>query len=536
MTWADRSMAAAAAVCLTIAMLVSCSTEPSSDDTTAAPPEGIIGALSADLKTLDFPQADDRNTQIIARLIGDSLIWQDARGQVIPRIATRWEWSEDHRTLTFHMRDDARWHDGRPVTAADVVYSAAVYSDPERAAPSVVSMFEQIASIVAVDDHTVVVSYAEALATTIRMWGEVLLPAHLADRSADAPDFVPVGCGPWKFGRWVHGERVIIEANPDYYDGVPKVPFLAFEVIRDYGLRLDALEAGKIHWAGLTPTLMREIRDDPESRKRFRIHRYELPYSYFIAWRMDGSNPFFADARVRRAMSHGIDRAGYLEKVQQGAGRPGVTYHPPPVAGFDADIEPWAFDPSKARRLLEEAGWIDTDSDGVREKNGRDFRFSLLYVAMGETTRIAEAVQAQLAAISVRMDLDPVDGAVFHQRKRARKFESLMSGFHFDLDPDPFYVLHSSQAASGFNHAGLKDDQIDAWIEEARRTFDWDARLAIYEKVQERVHQLEPVTHLFYPVSFLAVDRRIQGLETPVTGPLAYWPGAMKWRWSEQAD
>jgi peptide/nickel transport system substrate-binding protein len=486
--------------------------------------------LFDDPTTLDFARAQDNDSWRIAHLIGDSLVYVDADMELVPRVARGWEWSDDLLTLTFHLRGDVSWHDGRPVTAQDVVYTWRTLTDPVEGIAEFALRFNQVETVEAVDPVTARVRYRSPFAPAITAWLFPLLPAHHENRATH-----PLGCGPWRFASHTRGERLVLEANENYWDGAPLLPGLEFTVIRDYGAQVDALRAGETVLAAVYPDLYRQYRNDEEFLSRFAVHTYQVPYLYYIAWRAGGGNPFFDDARVRRAMALALDRHGYLEKIAEGLGTPGVSVFHPSSWAYDVQIEPWPHDPERAADLLERAGWRRPPGGGVRQRDGQPFRFELTYPTGSENERMASWFQARLAEVGVALELDPVEWAVLLERARAGRFEAVMLGRYLLPDPDPYEMLHSSQIGTGVNYAAVNDPQVDAWIETARTTVDREQRRSIYHRLQDWLHEQEPITVVSYPRSRVAVRRDLGGFVVTPRGYLDFWPGPSAWHWSRTA-
>lgn len=483
--------------------------------------------LATDPQTLDPARATDNVSITLNHLIGDSLVHFDQDLNIVPRVAQSWEWSDDKLTLTFHLRSHVLWHDGKPVTAQDVVHTWQQVTDPGRGAPDVALFFNLVDSVTATDSRTAVVRYRRPFAPALVAWALPLLPRHHPGMDP------PLGCGPWVFEKWEKGARLIVRANPDYYDGPPKIPRLEFEILRDFSTRLAALQAGRIDMAPLAPDQWELVKKDPAFLKRFTLLEFPMLYYFYIAWRMDGSNPFFTDAEVRQALTLAIDRAGYLEKIGKGFGVPAVTSIHPRQWAFDSSLSPWPFDPEAARARLERAGWVDRNGDGFREKNGTPFRFKLSYpTTTKEWERIAVFVQSGLKEVGVEVVLEPLEWAVFRERTRAGRFEAMMSGRQLDSDPDPYDLWHSSQARGGVNYAGLADPELDHWLEQARETYDRQERIRLYHLVQRRLHELQPVTFFSYSNSKWAVDQRLKGIQPTPLGLFHFWPGSTAWEWS----
>lgn len=486
--------------------------------------------LSSDPQSLDPVRASDIDGWRLSRLIGDSLIDVDVHANPVARLARRWEWLEDGRTLAFDLDERARWHDGRPVTSEDVAFTWRTAIDPEVAIPEVRQDFTGIEEVSTPTPWRALVHYREPYAPALLSWRTPILPRHHEDRVGH-----PLGCGPWRFADWRTGERIILESNAEYRLGPPALPGLRFEIIRGYAGQLDALRAGLIDVSALAPDGFRRVRDDPEFAARFAILEYRLPYIFYIAWRIDRSPPLFDDPRTRRALSMAIDRRGFLEKIADGLGDVGVTSFHPEIWGYDESLKPWPYDPQEAAALLDAAGWRP-GPDGIRRRRGRAFRFRLLYPAtIAENDRIAAFVQSHLRRVGVAMELEPADWPVVLDRTRERRFDALMTGRMLGFDPDPYDMWHSSQAEGGVNYSGYRDAEVDQLIERARHLHARAERTRLYHRIQRKLHEDEPMTVLFYPRSRIAVSRQLDGLAVGPAGYLDFWPGPSAWKWKDMA-
>ena len=486
--------------------------------------------IPADPESLSFATVKGRWSLIITELIGDSLVGLDRNMEIIPRLAESWSWSGDHLHLTFHLREDATWHDGRPVTSADVVHTWKVLTDASSGTSSWTPAFAPIQRVEALDDLTLRVDYDKPFAAALNGWGAPLIPEH---RPLEDPEYI--GCGPWILERWDRGERIVLRANPAHYLP-PRLDRLVMEILPDPGTRFKALRAGQLDICGLLPAQWQATQEDPELMSRLDFFEYRILYFFFIAWKDAGPASLFHDPRVRRAMTEAIDRQGFLDRFMEGFGQVAVTTFHPDCWAFDPQLAPWPYDPADARRLLENAGWHEPSEGKVRKSAGRPFRFKLTYAAgSSETENIATYVQSQLAEVGVEAVLEPLEWSLFLQRIRQDKdYDAVMNGWGLDVDPDPFDLFHSSQTGpGGANYAFIRDEMVDELIERARETFDRPRRRELYWRLQQRLHQLEPETVLFYPASRTTHDRRLEGVQGSPLGPLRFTPGSCAWHWQE---
>jgi peptide/nickel transport system substrate-binding protein len=519
-----RHSSLAVAVTVTVlGALTACDRTPSSAS------GRFVYPLPIEPTTLNFVTATDIYAHLVTSLVGDGLVDHDAALRPVPRLARAWEFSPDGRLLTFHLRPEARFHDGRPVTGADVRFTWQRAIDPKSRAPGRLSDLLPVAAVDVPDPHTVVVTYRAPYAPALSAWEMPILPRHLyegEDFATSRYNRAPIGSGPFRFQSWEAGRRIVLTANDDWWGGRPRLDTVVFAIVPSPETALRALLAGEVDYAGLTPAQWDSEGSRASFTRRFRPVRFESLYFYYIAWRGDGRNPFFGDAGVRRALSLAIDRGAYVRNVLRGNGRPTDSlYHP--AQGIAAGTGAPVCDPAAAARLLDEAGWRIDPGTGRRARAGRPFRFTLLiYAGAGEPLQIAQVVQESLRRLGVDMSIERLDWPSLWSRLKSGAFDAALSGTLPDLDPDAVYgMLHSSQIDGGQNYAAFRDAQVDAWLDAARATLDPPARRALYETIDRRVRELAPYAPLFHPVVLGALSRRVGGLEPSPRGLLDPYPG-----------
>ena len=523
----------------------------------AAPPEKsrFVFSMQAEPATLNFVAGTDTASVLVERLVSDFLVDHDRTMAVVPRLAQSWDWSADKRTLTFHLRQGVRFHDGRPLTSDDVLYTYERLVDPKSKAIGRLDGFLTVDGVTAPDPATVVVRYREPYAPALRAWEIPILPAHRyrgADFETAPENRAPIGAGPFRFASWEAGRRIVLLANDDYWGGRPAIDEFVFQIQPSLDTSLLALLAGEIDYSKVTASAWGSRRDDPAFRARYRVITFTPLFFYYIAWRGDGSNPFFADPSVRRALSLALDREGYIRSILHGLGEPVPSPFtpllpkpsapqgaPPPGAGdvpaAKVDDVPAAqgggatFDPGRAARLLDDAGWRLDAKTGLRSRAGRPFRFTLLVFAGGEDhVAFAQVAQDALRQIGVEMRVERLDWPALWSRLKSGQFEAALSGFNPTPDPDSLYgFLHSSQIGGGQNYAAYRDQDVDRWLEEGRRALDPAERAAIYRRIEERIATAQPYTTLFSPAVIGALNARFEGADASPLGILGHVPGAL---------
>jgi peptide/nickel transport system substrate-binding protein len=501
----------------------------------------VRAGLYSDPQSVSLLGGRDRTSEIIGRLVTDSLVQYDSSLILQPRLASSWEIDQEGRRVTFHLRSGVLWHDGTPLTADDVLFSVAKARDPASQAPSFLTQFEDLVDIHAPDPMTVEATYSKAYADFLEGWTLPIIPEHLAGRDEDllTGEFArnPIGCGPFRFVRYEPGVEIVLERNPDYWDGAPEIERLTFRVVPDDRTAYQALLRGDLDLVSVPPDLWRESLDSPEAEGLTRFVYYRLAV-WYLAWNQDGSNPWFTDARVRRAMVMALDRPRFIEKVLDGLSKVASTTYHPDSPWADPDLESWPYAPVEAGRLLDGAGWIDTDGDGIRDRDGEPFSFTLTYPASPQeiSDRIAAWIQQSLRDIGVRMEIERLEWRAFLERRKAHQFESVMAYFSFTPIPDQYELYHSGAREEGFNFFGFSDPEVDRLLELGRTTFDLEERRRIYFRLQRRLHELEPLSPLFHFASPVLHHPRLEGIEL---SPLDVWrttPGPRAWRWGSGAE
>ncbi len=501
-------------------------------------PSTVRVLMSHDPPSLSLIGKVDRNSQILAAQITDALLRYDEHMELQPRLARDWEFSEDRLTLTFHLRAGVRWHDGRELTADDVIFSVEQARDPLVENRSFAPQFQDLVSMEALDPLTLRARYSVATQDVLDAWRLPIIPRHLAEPGAEllTGDFAqkPVGCGPFRFLRYRPGEEIVLAANDDYWDGRPRIDRLVFRIFPDQRTGYQALLAGELDMMTVTPDLWRESREADAATHLDGFVYYRLSV-WQVGWNLDGSNPFFTDPRVRRAMILALDREKFNENVLHGLARPAATTFHPGLAWTDPAILPLPFDPDEARRLLEDAGWVDSDGDGVRERDGRPFHFTLMIHASTQAINdhMAAWQQQSWAEVGIRAEIEKLEWRQFRERRRSHEFQAAMAGLSFTPSPDQFELYHSS-ARDAFNFGGLSDPDVDRLLEQGRTTVEVRARRAIFFELQRRLHELQPIGCLLHFPTPVLHDRRLQGI---VSSPLDHWRitrGPREWHWVEE--
>lgn len=490
----------------------------------------LIYHLGAEPATLNPITATDASESTInGDKVYETLLKRDNETlELVPVLAESWEISDDKMKYTFKLREDVKWHDGQPFTAEDVVFSYEKIMDPKVDSPHLKSYYQEILDVKALDEHTVEFTYARPYFLALEFCGGMpIVPEHIfseGEFNTNPAGRKPVGTGPYKFVEWETGSQIVLERNEEYWGEKPSLQKIIFKIIADPTVAFQVLKREELDVAGLTPIQWDRQSNTPAFKNHFDKYSYFRPNYNFIGWNMN--KPFFEDKKVRTAMTHFVNRELILEKVLLGLGA--VVTNPFYINSpeYPDDIEPLEYNPDKARELLDEAGWKDTDGDGVRDKDGVKFEFEFLLPSGSDTSeKIATILKEQLDNNGIVMNIRKTEWAVFTTRLSGRKFDAVILGWSMGVESDPYQIWHSSQVDKGSNFVGFKNERADELIEKARSEFDKDRRIELYREFANIVHDMQPYTFLFCRKSTVAVHNRFENVKVYPLGidPLEWY-------------
>jgi len=491
---------------------------------------GIVveGGL-ADLVTLNPVLADDHTSLSIIELLFDRLLAVDPQtGSLRPGLASSWQVSADGLTITFTLRDDVLWHDGQPFSAADVEFTFKAIVNPAVGSPRQAD-FSLVKEFKAVDDTTFVVTLVDADCSILYDLSSVsIVPRHILgadDIHTSHFNANPVGTGPFMFGEWVVGDHVTLLRNPSYWGQVPHLDAWTYKVAADEEALLAGLEAGQLDVIPLSSDDLASV----EAAGRFQIYRHPANEYYFIGYNTD--HPILGDVRVRRALSQAVDRQRLLDRILGGQGQlldtgllPAHWAYPQELAGYPFDsTQDRSFAPTRAAQLLAEAGWVDSDGDGIRDRDGEPL--SLRLATNGENpTREAIALLAQqyYLAVGVAAEVELMWWGNFLENTFTHDFDVVIFSWPLALDPDGWELWHSSESVlnSGFNFVSYHNPRVDELLLQGLRVPKCEKarRAAIYGEIATILAEDQPYTFLFAPDNLIAVNERVGGV---APGPFA---------------
>lgn len=494
---------------------------PAAEPTRTPAGDWLIVSGIAEPRALIPLMASESASAELCRLLYNGLVKYDKDIRLVGDLAESWRVEEGGLVIVFNLRRGVRWHDGAPFTAADVEFTYRKLVDPESPTPYG-GDFEKVRSLEVIDPHTVRVTYKEPFAPGLASWGMGMLPKHLLDGQDLRTTPLarkPVGTGPFRFRSWIPGQRVDLEANPDYYGGKPGIGRYVYRIIPDPGTAFLELQTERIDHTGLTALQYSRQTDTPFFRVHYDKYRYpSFGYSY-IGYNLD--DPLFADKRVRQALGRAIDKEEIVRAVLMGLGRAATGPFLPGTWAYDPDVPVGAYDPDGARRLLASAGWADTDGDGWLDKDGRKFSFELLTNHGNEQRKLAaEIIQRRLREVGIDMRIQVLEwGTLLKEHIDKRRYQAVLMAWNLSRDPDIHDIFHSSKTAPGeFNFVGYRNAQADLLLEEGRRVFGEEERAGIYRRLHRLLAEEEPYMFLYVPDALPIVHKRFKGVEAVPAG------------------
>jgi peptide/nickel transport system substrate-binding protein len=501
------------------------SSKPAASQAEKGPPaygDLLIQGSIGDASNLIPMMASDSSSHGIAGLIFNGLVKYDKNLNLVGDLAESWEVSADGLTITFRLRRGVKWQDGRDFTAEDVMFGFQTIISPNtRTAYS--GDYREVKEARVIDSHTFQVTYRRAFAPGLASWGTlVVLPKHILEgQDVNTTPFSrkPVGTGPYKFKEWKTGEKIVLEANPGYFEGRPYIDGFVYRIIPDPATMFLEMKAGGIDFMGLTPTQYKRQTESPRIRRDFRKYRY-LSFGYtYLGYNLKDWK--FQDRRVRQAITHAIDREEIIEGVLLGLGLPATGPYKPDTPWYNPKVKQYPYDLEKAKQLLAEAGWKPSAKEGVLEKEGKPFEFTILTNQGNESrARCAEIIQRRLAGAGIRVKIRTVEWAAFINDFIDKKnFEAVILGWSLGQDPDLYDIWHSSKVGpKELNFISYKNPEVDSLLEKGRYTFDVKVRKACYDRVQEILAEDQPYTFLFVPYALPVIHARFQGVQPAPAG------------------
>ena len=504
----------------------------------------MIRAFSADTKNMNNIITNEAFCSELHSLTDSSLATRNYQHPDIfePLMAESWSISPDKLVYTIKLRPGILWHDfadpisgkvwkNKEVTADDFKFYVDVVQNKDVNCAPTRSYLSDLDRIEVINKYEFKVFWKKRyyLSKSITL-GMSPLPRHLYHsykgefngkrfNEDHQRNRLIVGCGPYRFVKWEKGQRIILERWEKYfgkdYGAMPPIKHLVFDLIKHPNTRFQALQGKKIDRLGLTPSQWHQHTNMPAFQKGgfLRKFKYVGRAYYYLGWNLN--NPLFKDRRVRTALTHLVDRKRIMKDVYFGLAR--ITTGPFFIDSpyYDNAIKPYDFNVKKAKQLLAEAGWKDTDGDGILDRDGKKFEFTMMEISGSQIQpKMHPIIKEDMAKAGIVMQIQSVEWAVYIEKLNNRSFEACSLGWGMSYESDPYQLWHSSQAdvKKSSNHISFRNKQADKIIEELRVCFDRKRRIELAHQFHKLLHEEQPYTFLFAPDSLVALSNRYRNV------------------------
>lgn len=479
----------------------------------------MISAMPGEPSGLIFMVAGESASAAIASNIFNSLLKYNGNLDIEGDLAESWQISDDQKTITFKLKPNLLWADGKPLTSADVLFTWKTVTDENTRSPYA-SDYQLVSNAEATDALTFKVTYGQVYAPALDSWASLhILPKHLlAGQDIRTTSFArkPVGSNYYQLSQWNHGENLKLTRNPNSVLGQAAIDQLVTRIIPDNSAQFLELMADNIDSMGLDPIkYSRIIPARPELKKNLNLYK-ELGNSYtYLGFNL--KHKPFDDIRVRKAINYAIDKQEIIDGVYLGLGINISSPYKPGTRWSNPTLKPYSYDPEKARALLKEAGFTK-NANGILERDGKPFAFEIITNQNKEREKSAVIIQRRLKEIGIDVKIRAIEWASFISRFiNTGDFDVVILGWGLGLDPDQYNIWHSSQQAPGqFNFIGYNNPTVDKLLEQGRSELNPDKRQEIYHAFTEQLLADSPIIYLSAGYGLTAIHKRIEGIVHPI--------------------
>ncbi len=481
----------------------------------AQPADGdmlVIGA-EVDLDTM-FPPTSN---SVSSSDVYSNIYWYLMRSNpdfitVRPGLADSFRFSEDSLSIDYFIHPGITWHDGEPFTADDVVFAHDVCKAPE-IGWSAVSWLDHITSVEALNPLTVRFTFDEQYMYQIQDSNVCYpLPKHIlgdvpyAEMAEHPIAREPVGNGPFRFVSWESGQEVVIEANPDFALGRPHLNRVTLRIIPDQTSLTTQIQNGDIDlWTRFGPAFYSQLSEAPG----LTVHSYPgRSYSY-VAWnRLD---PLFEDKRVRQALTMAIDRQQIVDALVYGQATVGTQPLISTIWAHDPTIEPYPFDPERAKALLDEAGWTDSNGDGVRDKDGHELKFQMSTNSNNRMrVDIVTVIQQQLKGVGAEVTPNVLEFNTFIDQLLGKEYQTAVGGWNVGIKAALTPLLGRDEL---FNFVSADNERMHELMAQAELERDREKAKRLWSEMQRIAVDETYYTYLFQLNDLHAINERFENTD-----------------------
>jgi peptide/nickel transport system substrate-binding protein len=518
-------------------------------------------AISADLETINPVYSFSVDEGVVDETLFLSLVqfeWNDESGDLTPKpmLASSWEWASDSSSIIFNLRDDVVWSDGIKFNAEDVVYSFDIYSDPivqSRYYGAFKNLYKDYEEHIDINKtleilnpYKLKINFIHGSASSLLDVVYPIIPKHIYEKldrkniSTSEINFNPVSNGAYKLKKWERNQMVVLEADKKsflYKKGM--IDEIIFKIIPDYNSRITQLKKGEVDFCELVkPADTKDLKnvnhlviETVKGREYDYLGLSNIDLEKYSKNKAVYPNKLFGSKKVRKALAFAINKKEILSEYLNNYGELAVT----PVSSifklyYDKELKPIQYDVDEAKRLLEEEGWVDRNNNGVIEKNGVEFTFTL-YIPSGNPLRefASTVISNNLKVIGVEMKLQKLELGAFIENLYTKKMDAWMISSYIPVPLDLKTVWYSDLEKTPNNFSSYQSKDNDKIVEELEKRISDAEKKDLYIKFQKNIYQDYPVVFLYWTDNIIIHNKRLGNMTIDPFGALQ-----KMWEWKIQ--
>lgn len=512
-------------------LLMSCSTQKEKKDR-------IVIAIPSDAESLNPLFSFSFQEVNITEMLYLGLVeheWDETSGSIItkPLIAKSWSWNQDSTSISLELRNDITWRDGKKLTAEDVIFSFDIYSDPNVQSRFFGNMnkfylednlhIDIAKSFESDDPYKLKINFRSGTNPSLVDIDAPILPKHIFERfsrkdiAASGNIFDTVTSGSFYLAKWEKNQAIVLRRNErSFLFDAAKPKEIVFKIITDYNAKLTQLKNGSVDFIdNVKPDQVDELKHAGNiiiSSVKGREYDY-------AAW---NNKKLFGSSNVRKALTYAINReeilSGFLNNNGQLASGPVsdifIEYH-------DSNIKPRPYDPDKAREILKSEGWVDNNNDGVLEKNGVPFSFTLNYGAGNPRREFAATViKNNLKAVGIEIKTEAMEPGIFFEKMFRKELNAWLGGWSVPIPLDLTPYWHSDSKKGSLNLTSYKNAEVDKLLNQINSTSSKEKKISSYKKIQQFLYEDEPVTFLYWVNNITAYSNKLKNIKITPLGSI----------------
>jgi peptide/nickel transport system substrate-binding protein len=493
-------------------------------------PGAIYIHLLGEPDSLNIMLSSDASQSEINQYIYESLARRNPDTlQFEPLLAEKWTASPDNMHFTFTLKKGIHWTDGPEFTVDDIIYSYKTMMDKDTDDAHLKVYYQDLSEVKKIDRYTVSFTFSKRYYRSFEICASMeILPKHIFDNGEKFNNHKnnrkPVGTGPYIFKEWITGQKIVLERNENYWGKKPDIRKIIFKLVSESNVAFKMLKKEELDFMSMRPIQWARQTSGIAFNSHFQKLKYFTPNYSYIGW--NNARPPFNDKRVRRAMTMMINREMISSKLYYGLNKVVSGSFYINSDAYDQTIKPVPYDPQGAVKLMNEAGWLDHDHDGILDKDGKKFEF-VFTISSGSASaeRIGTIIKEDFAKQGIIMTIERYEWAVFQDKiGKNKNFDAMIGAWSLSFESDPYQLWHSSGIKSGSNFLSYSNPEIDELCDEIRLSSFPEVRKNLYRRFHHLIDEDQPCTFMFCTPSMVVVSKKFETVKVHAAGlDLSEW-------------